>query len=400
MESLVPSVEVVSRLLEAVYEAAACPERWPDFLDLLRREAAAEKAFILLDSGGRCDLSFQVGFDDAAVRAYNDYYSQRDVLLQGYVRQLQTRDQWIGTDQSVIAEEDLRRSEAFNDFMKPNGDAHQCGMGLVGLGDGLYGGISMLRGDAAGDFGEDMVSLLAVLAPHVKRAYGLHRRMTEMRGETADLRQSVESVGVAMVSVDAMGRVIRMSLAAQRLLEARDGLEVLGGRLVASRPEEQMRLEALIVGAAQTGSGAKNGRRIAVGRKASPQAASGLVSAASGGGVVVARRAPKAALQVVVSPFRSAEILLEDRPAALVFLKDPDAAPASRGELLVSMYGLSPMEGRVADLLSAGLEVREIGERLGLTEQTVRFYLKAVFRKMGARRQSDVVRLAVGLPGI
>jgi DNA-binding CsgD family transcriptional regulator len=37
---------------------------------------------------------------------------------------------------------------------------------------------------------------------------------------------------------------------------------------------------------------------------------------------------------------------------------------------------------------------------LGISTETVRFYLKAIFRKTGTGRQSELVRLAMGLPGV
>jgi DNA-binding CsgD family transcriptional regulator len=58
------------------------------------------------------------------------------------------------------------------------------------------------------------------------------------------------------------------------------------------------------------------------------------------------------------------------------------------------------MEGRVADLLVAGVDVAGIAEQLGISTETVRFYLKAIFRKTGTGRQSELVRLAMGLPGV
>ena len=115
--------------------------------------------------------------------------------------------------------------------------------------------------------------------------------------------------------------------------------------------------------------------------------------------MLVSRRPPKRPLQVVVSPFRSAEILLEDRPCAVLLMSDPEDRSVSRAGLLRSLYRLSPMEGRVADLLVTGVSVAGIAEQLAIGTQTVRFYLKSIFRKTGTGRQSDLVRLVMGLPG-
>jgi DNA-binding CsgD family transcriptional regulator len=57
---------------------------------------------------------------------------------------------------------------------------------------------------------------------------------------------------------------------------------------------------------------------------------------------------------------------------------------------------LTPAEARVADRL---LEVREIADRLGITLETCRFHLKRVLVNTGARRQAELIRLMLSLPG-
>jgi DNA-binding CsgD family transcriptional regulator len=56
-------------------------------------------------------------------------------------------------------------------------------------------------------------------------------------------------------------------------------------------------------------------------------------------------------------------------------------------------YGLTPAEVRVAESLAAGLSVRAIADRHGVTYETARTQLKAVLSKTGANRQSELVSL-------
>lgn len=114
---------------------------------------------------------------------------------------------------------------------------------------------------------------------------------------------------------------------------------------------------------------------------------------------MISRLAPNRSLRVVVTPFHSSEVLLGDQPAALVFFSDPDARPASRAAILRGLYCLTPTECRLAGLLVEGLDVATAAEQLKMTVETARFHLKTIFRKTGARRQSDLMRLVLGLPG-
>jgi DNA-binding CsgD family transcriptional regulator len=62
------------------------------------------------------------------------------------------------------------------------------------------------------------------------------------------------------------------------------------------------------------------------------------------------------------------------------------------------LYGVTPTEARLADLLLEGLEVRDIANRLTMTLETARFHLKRVLAKTGARRQTELMRLMLSLP--
>ncbi|MDN4478360.1 response regulator [Demequina lignilytica] len=55
---------------------------------------------------------------------------------------------------------------------------------------------------------------------------------------------------------------------------------------------------------------------------------------------------------------------------------------------------LTPMERRVLDLVGAGLANREIAEKLGIAEKTVKNHVTSVLAKMGLQRRTQVVAWA------
>ncbi len=175
-------------------------------------------------SGGHTDLSIQVGFDPSAVVAYQQHYVDTDVILKGFIDAKADPGDWIGNSQSVVPDSQLRRSEIFNDFMKPNGVAHQCGATLSGLDSGLDAGICMMRSEAGGAFEPETIALLGALAPHVKRALQLHNTLEKARLEGAVLRHAAETVDLAIVSVDGRGEILNITQAAKLILDRCDGL--------------------------------------------------------------------------------------------------------------------------------------------------------------------------------
>jgi DNA-binding CsgD family transcriptional regulator len=63
-----------------------------------------------------------------------------------------------------------------------------------------------------------------------------------------------------------------------------------------------------------------------------------------------------------------------------------------------AIYGLTPTESRIADLLLQGMEIRGISGHLGTTLETARFHVKRILTKTGSRRQSELVRRMLALP--
>ena len=58
---------------------------------------------------------------------------------------------------------------------------------------------------------------------------------------------------------------------------------------------------------------------------------------------------------------------------------------------------LTPREHEVLVLVADGLRNRDVAERLGITEHTVKFHLAAIFGKLGASSRVEAVRRGLQL---
>ena len=65
------------------------------------------------------------------------------------------------------------------------------------------------------------------------------------------------------------------------------------------------------------------------------------------------------------------------------------------GEPLVE--SLTAREAQVLDLLATGMPNKMIAASLGISDETVKFHLAAIFGKLGASNRTDAVRLAIRL---
>jgi len=82
---------------------------------------------------------------------------------------------------------------------------------------------------------------------------------------------------------------------------------------------------------------------------------------------------------------------------AAVFIRRiaPNAPPPL--EALARLYKLTAAEVRVLEAMLRERGVKAMAETLGLSQGTVKTHLHNVFRKTGATRQSDLVKLVAGL---
>ena len=72
----------------------------------------------------------------------------------------------------------------------------------------------------------------------------------------------------------------------------------------------------------------------------------------------------------------------------------PVSGPFARNEKRLQELGITPRELEILEAMAAGLSNREIGERLFVSENTVKTHAARIFEKLSARRRTQAVQLA------
>jgi DNA-binding CsgD family transcriptional regulator len=374
-----------SELLLDVYEAAADPQHWTLFLEHAAREMDATKAALHVHyfapgdttrtAEGSCAVA--IGYDAASLTAYAGYYAAQDV----YVQRIRERFPFgmnAGTSEDLLTPGELRKTELYHDYCRTNEVFHTC-WSAVEQTKGIAAGLGFIRPESSRPFKKKDVHLLKLLNPHLNKAFRLQRILEQSSAHSNALVSGMAHFDFGVIALGADGCITNVSGPAKTLLDARDGIQAKTSRLEANDQLENQHLQRMLADAISP-----------LHRPHRPVANSLLVSRNSG----------KRPLQVVVYPFVSSRIMLEDRPTALVFVTDPTLKPVSRASVLQTLYGLTPTESRLADLLLEGLEVRETASRLKMTLETARFHLKRVLTKTGTHRQTELMRLMLSLPGV
>jgi len=87
---------------------------------------------------------------------------------------------------------------------------------------------------------------------------------------------------------------------------------------------------------------------------------------------------------------------LTRRVETVVVREVPVPAPTGfvRDQARLESLGITPRELQILELIAAGLSNKEIGERVHVSENTVKTHSSRLFDKLGARRRTEAVRLA------
>lgn len=106
-----------------------------------------------------------------------------------------------------------------------------------------------------------------------------------------------------------------------------------------------------------------------------------------------------AAINRGAAAFVAKQIDPRDLPSAIrqVVARSVYHAPVDAGEAgatLAEATGLTASEQRVLDALARGLTNKEIASELWLTEQTVKFHLTRIYRRLGVANRTEAVRCA------
>jgi DNA-binding CsgD family transcriptional regulator len=185
----------------------------------------------------------------------------------------------------------------------------------------------------------------------------------------------LDQMPVGIVLVDGAGLVSWMNRQARERVGGEAELQLCRGRLAARWHAETVALERLVQRV--VGDGAREPETIALPRS-SPSAAPL---------VIVARRIERSA--ALPAPPGTAR--------AVLFLSDADHQLRASRQRLRRLYDLTPAECELTALLASGLPLRAAAEKLAITHESARTYLKRALQKTGTRRQAELVRLVLSV---
>jgi DNA-binding CsgD family transcriptional regulator len=111
--------------------------------------------------------------------------------------------------------------------------------------------------------------------------------------------------------------------------------------------------------------------------------------------ITISRTHAMRPLVVQILRYRSQEAFgfLKKDAAMILLLQDPERKIEIDQNIVAHLYGLTAAQARIATALVSGNTIAEICVSLGITRNTAKTLLRRTFLRMGAKSQSDLVRI-------
>lgn len=358
---------VQNDFVDQIYEAAFVPELWENVLHRMSD---------MSDGLGTCLFTLQA---DQFRWMCSD--GMRDVMTEFIThwlpfntrseRLMKRRYPGFLTDLDVYTEEELASEPLYTRFLRPSG----VGWGAATIiqaptGDTLV--FNMERRLERGPVEKNFVDKLDLLRPHLARAALFSARLKLERAKAA--ADTLQLVGLA-AAITGPGRRV---MAANAMFEAAHSQVKIGAanRLSLANPATDaillttfQQLEAAVMPSVQS----------------IPMAAT--------------EEMPAAILHLL--PVRGSAYDIFGGGMTLLVITPATSKEIVPSEALETLFDLTPAEARVARGIGSGQTIDKLAEALGVSRETIRNQLKAVFSKTGMQRQADLTSLLsnISLPG-
>ena len=360
-------------IVNAIYDCALDPGRWPDLLAMLANAANGHAAVldVLETSASSGSVLIEHNTDPSWSEKYRQYYASLNPT-RNYVERIKPFQPF--TFDTLMGWDDFAKTPYHNEYRVPQGFG-DCLTIMLEKNAGRTVYISIFKPDRDPLYTKSEINLVASVTPHIRRAVEIGKVLGERKIERDSLAQALNRLTFGVVLLDAEGHTAFLNAAAE-------DISTLGFFNV-DRGRELRFVNAADAAWLRTTLAQRFGliapRMLEM--KDRPRV---LINAFALAPEIGANASP-----------RIFELI--GRASCLLAFHRQDAAMGDIGEAFGRLHGLTSAERRVFKALLDGFTPREAGQSLGISQPTVRTHLSHIFAKTDTRRQSELVRLASNL---
>ncbi len=357
----------LEHVVQQIYEASARPELWRETLNTMAVRCGAKGVQMLHHRPEGASLhAASEGLDEVLEAFFAEGWHRNNP------REVRARQRGNGpldvlTDRDLFTPEELDQEPWQRDFLDRFGLRWFASLPLRRLIEMAPFFLSIERLKTADPFGTEDVAGLTAIVPHIQRAIAMS--VAFGAGAQSGMMDTFSALRQAAILLDDLGRVTQMNESAVAL-EGR-GFVVSQGRIRATDRKADGPFQNLIGSVCWPGA---------------------AISAPALDAVPLPRAGRRPLIVQAAPLVNSARDLFQLARAVLLFKDlEPDHYPNEA--LLQGLFGLTTAEARLAGRLASGGGLVGAADSLGISPNTARTHLKAIFAKTGTRNQSELAVL-------
>ncbi|UGB37204.1 helix-turn-helix transcriptional regulator [Frateuria soli] len=350
--------------LDALYGMDLAAPDWAPFLQSLasvfRSHVVAVQAHDPAQRHGQ--VSAAIGVEPGLLERYESLAGEHPWFERGSTV-LVARG--VADDRGLMAERELRATRFHAEFMQHARIGHGFALCMERGASGEVAVLTVNRDWAGGYYDQAELAAARRLLPHLQRVHALARRLGPPPGLARQFRQALDLMHDGVLLLGRSGRVLFANLAAQALQAQRLFRVQPDARVRLPWPADHRRLQRLLA---------------TLDDEASPA----VMALHDRGGVL------QGMLRLCSAAPMAAEQWAEPQACTIGFVKAV-SLPVADPRALQWQWDFTPAEALLANRLLEGLSLSEAADSLGVTRNTVRTQLRALFDKTQTRRQADLV---------
>lgn len=346
-----------ARVVTAIQAAGADAQNWPDALDEMAHALDARFAVLLFED--RVSALLELKHSTRAEKAWIvEYFRNHRKLDPVKARVLE--DIGVGrafSSEDFVSLEELHQSGAYQRWMAPFGLADVIG-GVIHRSETGVCIFVAFRDERAGLADAEAKGRLDALLPQLAGAIARHTPASD----TTALVELFEELTFPVLIVDSRMRIVQRNRSADDILREGDALAICGETLTLRDARAKEALERALARAGDADAEAF---------------------------AIMIKRGESRCCVMHVLPLSNG--------LSALFLRRLALNAGEGGEVAAGLFGLTARESSVLLAIAEVGGVPATARALGLSEGTVKGYLKSIFQKTGATRQADLVKLVLAL---
>ncbi len=368
-------MEALSLLIGQVYDAAVDPALWPSVLLQTCMFAGAERAILIHEDAlePRDSMFYISGPDPEWYQLYLDTYMMINPARLATGSRVQPGDVVLTSD--YMSRREYSRTRFSREFLSMR-TLIDLATAILDATPTSFTVLGLLRSEEQGFADAEVRRRLALVAPHFRRAVTLGALFEQRKMEADILTRTLDALRAGVFILSDEAEVVHANSSALEMLAGERGFRVGDGKLI---PHDVSARAALAEALSAASGGAEALARTDLSILFRTGEESGLI------GTLMA-----------LDKGERRQLALRHRAVAALCLRETSFAAPVPSPAVAELYGLTRREMTVLTTIIENAGVPETAGILGLSEGTVRSHLKAIFRKTGATRQTDLIKLVAG----